>query len=142
MSIGRTRHWRFAGIALVGCLALGLLGAGSALAEEAKFTFTGTEQEFKVPAGVTSVNVVAVGAKGLNFSSTLDGLGARVQGSIAVTPAHTLYVEVGGEGKKEVAAFNGGGKGAGGGGGASDVREVSIGAEASPGGETSLKSRL
>jgi len=82
---------RVAGITLVGCLALGLLGAPSALAEEAKFSYTGAEQEFKVPAGVTSVNVLAVGAKGLNFSSTPVGLGARVQGSIAVAPGHTSF---------------------------------------------------
>ena len=145
---------------LVACAcALGLLaGAASALAEEAKFTFTGTEQEFKVPAGVTSVHVVAVGGaagKGWGFEAAhpggAGGLGAVVSGTLGVKAGETLYVEVGANGvsaelgvTEGTGGFNGGGSSflGGGGGGASDVRAASIGAEPSPGNKASLESRL
>jgi len=121
--------------------AVGLLaGAGSALAEEAKFAYTGKEQEFKVPPGVTSVNVVAVGSHGESAAALggAGGVGAIVSGKLSVKPDQVLYVEVGG------VPFNGGGgsRFGGKGGGASDVRTVSIGSEPSPGGEESLLSRL
>jgi hypothetical protein len=121
--------------------AVGLLaGADSALAEEAKFTYTGKEQEFKVPAGVTSIEVVAVGSQGESAAGLggAGGVGAIVAGKLPVKPEQALYVEVGG------VPFNGGGTSehGGKGGGASDVRTVSIGAEPSPGNEASLNSRL
>ena len=121
--------------------AVGLLaGVGSALAEEAKFTYTGKEQEFEVPAGVTSVEVVAVGSQGESAAGLggAGGVGAIVAGKLTVKPEQALYVEVGG------VPFNGGGASehGGKGGGASDVRTVSIGAEPSPGNEASLNSRL
>jgi hypothetical protein len=124
---------RLAGIALVGCLALGLTGASSALAETATFKSTGKEQEFKVPAGVTSVHVVAIASGGANAKSAAGGLGAIVSGDLTVKPEQVLYVEVG-----DVSFFNGGGgsEGGGNGGGASDVRTVSTGSKAS------LESRL
>jgi hypothetical protein len=115
------------------CAASLLAGAGSALAEETKFTFNEKEQEFKVPAGVTSVHVVAIGSEGqkLSFGSAPPGVGAVVSGDVPVTPEQVVYVEVGGM------TFNGGGTSefGGSGGGASDVRTVSIGAEPSPGNE-------
>jgi hypothetical protein len=52
---------RAAGVVVASCFGFGLLGSGSALAETQEFKSTGAEQEFKVPAGVTSVHVVAVG---------------------------------------------------------------------------------
>jgi hypothetical protein len=131
-----------AGAALVTVVcALGLLaGAGSALAATKTFTYTGKEQEFKVPAGVTSIEVVAVGSEGGTARyGAAGGVGAIVTGDLPVKPEQVLYVEVGG------APFNGGGlsRGNGGsGGGASDARTVSIGAEPSPGNEASLLSRL
>jgi hypothetical protein len=124
------------------CAAGLLAGAGSALAEEAKFTFTGAEQEFKVPAGVTSVEVQAIGSEGGTVvNAAPGGAGAIVTGKLSVKPAQVLYVEVGG------VPFNGGGPSLGlspgsKGGGASDVRTMSIGAEPSPGDEASLNSRL
>jgi hypothetical protein len=130
------------GSALVAVVcAVGLLtGAGSALAEEAKFTYTGKEQEFKVPAGVTSVNVVAVGSHGESAAGLggAAGAGAIVTGKLSVKPEQVLYVEVGG------VPFNGGGgtRFGGKGGGASDVRTLSIGTEPSPGDEESLLTRL
>jgi uncharacterized repeat protein (TIGR01451 family) len=151
MSVARKGVWT--ALVAVVC-AVGLFaGAGSALAETKTFTYTGAEQEFKVPAGVTSVNVVAVGSEGSPAQALRGvagpGRGAEVSANLTVIPGHTLYVEVGGNvvGFGSVArgeSFNGGGRGFGNnsmGGGASDVRTISIGG-VSPGGEESLNSRL
>jgi hypothetical protein len=121
---------------LVSVVAL-LLSSASALAETKTFASTGKEQEFKVPAGVTSVHVVAIGSGGAHASGA-GGQGAIVSGDLTVKPEQVLYVEVGG------VPFNGGGSSSesGSGGGASDVRTVSIGAQPSPGDEASLNSRL
>jgi hypothetical protein len=126
------------GVGLVSVVAL-LLSSASALAETKTFSSTGKEQEFKVPAGVTSIHVVAIGsAGGTNAKSAAGGLGAIVSGDLTVKPEDVLYVEVGG------IPFNGGGssEGGGSGGGASDVRTVSIGVAPSPGNKASLESRL
>jgi hypothetical protein len=96
------------------------------------FSYTGAEQAYPVPAGVTSVNVVAVGGRGGPGASS-GGYGASVSTVIPVTPGAVLYVEVGGNGDDSGgAAFNGGGHGGhggqgigGGGGGASDVQSLS-----------------
>lgn len=104
------------------------------------FQYTGGAQRFKVPAGVTTLNVVARGAEGGGVSGCGSagcyfegGIGGRVHAQIPVKPGGTLYVYVGGSaGRLSVAGgFNGGGNGgssgasftAYGGGGASDVRE-------------------
>jgi hypothetical protein len=148
MSIARKGVWT--ALVAVVC-AVGLLaGAGSALAETKTFKSTGKEQEFKVPAGVTSVSVTAVGAKGgEGHSGVSGGFGALVSAQLTVTPGHTLYVEVGSNGctSKTIlpadcvsAVFGGGGAAendSGTGGGASDVREKPE-AEGAP----SLLSRL
>ncbi len=131
-------------------MAAGMLGfSASALAETKTDTFkyTGKEQAFVVPASVTSIHVVAIGGAGATASAggAVGGRGAIVSGSLSVKPGRTLYVEVGGN-AASTGGFNGGGSvdgaGPGAGGGASDIREVSIGHEPSPGSETSLKSRL
>ena len=101
----------------------------------ATFLYTGSQQQFVVPAGVTSVHVLAVGGRGGNGLAPGGGLGgapAEVSGDLEVFPGQTLYVEVGGvgieAGTEAIArAFNGGdfaGMGAAGGGGASDVRLI------------------
>lgn len=128
------------GAGLLIAVAAVLLTSTSALAETKTFTYTGKEQEFKVPAGVTSVHVVAVGSAGeQGYEGAAGGVGAIVSGNLTVKPEQLLYVEVGG------IPFNGGGSGLeeiNRGGGASDVRTVSIGTEPSPGDEESLNSRL
>ncbi len=121
------------------------------------YASTGSEDTFTVPAGVTSVRVSAVGGWGGSWSyynfggsgSTLRSRGAWVLSNLAVTPAATLYVEVGGDGGSTsqpygttfgTGGWNGGGAGGiangacaygcrdiisysgAGGGGASDVR--------------------
>jgi hypothetical protein len=107
------------------------------------FNFTGAEQQFTVPAGVTSVTIEVFGAEGgLGFASNLNGQGGRSVATIAVTAGETLFVYVGGRGGDVnnanpgvpgAGGFNGGGGGGaslfagGGGGGASDVRQGSNG---------------
>ena len=136
-------------------LAAGLLPASAFAAGTTTFIFTGTEQLYMVPAGVTSVSVVATGApggKGIDGTSGVGGSGgsgAVAAGELAVAPGETLYVEVGGVGIDGgfggAGGFNGGGAGGfgGGGGGASDVRTCSIAAGSCPAAVVdSLHSRL
>jgi Glycine rich protein len=90
------------------------------------FEFTGVEQTFRVPGGVHSIHVVAIGGSGGDSELLVPGgAAAQVTGDISVTPGQTLYVEVGGRGQDGpggAGGFNGGASGGGGGGGASDVR--------------------
>ncbi|MGA2761285.1 MAG: glycine-rich protein, partial [Candidatus Cybelea sp.] len=116
------------------------MGAANALGAHGEkqsqtFSYTGAEQTFTVPSGVTAVTVTASGASG---SSTFgrsgpSGLGGLVKATIPVTPGEALAVFVGGAGSPEGTGYNGGaapytggscnpGCG-GGGGGASDVRQ-------------------
>ena len=113
------------------------------------YTYTGGEQDFAVPAYVSTVDVTAVGAAGGSDSTVhAGGTAEQAHAVLSVTPGATLDVEVGGPGLDTSAAtnapgpaggFNGGGAGSGGdnssissasGGGASDVR-TSVGSLAS-----------
>ena len=83
------------------------------------FSYTGAQQTFTVPSGVSTITIQAYGAQGTNGNSP-GGLGGYVVGDLTVTAGNTLYVYVGGR-----AGFNGGASGhsnGGSGGGASDVR--------------------
>ena len=118
-------------------------------AQSCTYSFTGGEQSFTVPAGVTSIHVVSQGGgggvgdcasstcSGFFGSGGAAGKGAQVSADLSVTPGQTLYVEVGGAANTggricnvacaPVGGFNGGGNGdpnnnSGGGGGASDLR--------------------
>jgi hypothetical protein len=95
------------------------------------FFYTGKAQEFKVPAGVTQLNVIALGAHGdYNSEGGSAALGGRVHAVIPVTPGEMLVVYVGGNASGRIGGFNGGADGGTanysaygyGGGGASDVR--------------------
>ena len=109
-----------------------------------KFTFTGDEQTFTVPAGVTSLQIVAIGGDGgdtplFPSGAVQGGRAAEVTGTINVTPGQTLYVVVGGNGNDAdigagAGGFNGGGDGGGGsgGGGAADVRTLPLASELEP----------
>ncbi len=103
------------------------------------FACTGSEQFWDVPVGVTSVDVVAIGARGGTGSSSgkVGGAGAVRSGTVPVVPGQRLWIEVGcdgvspGAGAPGAGGFNGGGSAilstystGGGGGGASDVRTV------------------
>jgi hypothetical protein len=105
--------------------------AAPARADTTTFVFTGTEKILPVPAGVTSLHVVAIGGRGGDSVGALGGNGGKVTADLPVTPGTLLFVEVGGNGS--AGGFNGGGAGGSGfgggaggtGGGASDVRLVS-----------------
>jgi hypothetical protein len=137
-------------------LAASPAGASAATASPVTFGYTGAEQSYVVPSGVTSLQVAATGAPGATGLTGGAGAvggagadGARVSAVVPVTPGETLYLEVGGAGGAgnnsgtANGGFNGGGSGiaGGGGGGASDLRTVSCGA-ACPGSSASLQSRL
>ena len=96
------------------------------------FNYTGAVQTWVVPPCVTSINVVAAGAKG---GGAVGGNGARITATIAVTPGQTLNIYVGGMGTcgNNSGGWNGGGTGYAsnpanvtynscGGGGATDIR--------------------
>jgi Glycine rich protein len=125
--------WGFI-VLLVAC-ATAKLTAPDARAAEAPVTVSFTEvgaHTFSVPAGVTGIHVVAVGAPGGNGLSLSGGRGAIATADLDVAPGQVLGVVVGGPGADDVGTgkaaggFNGGGAGTGelggGGGGASDVR--------------------
>lgn len=133
--------------ALVGVAAAcgGVIAGGSpAWADHhvtATYAATGGEQVWNVPAGVTSVHVVVIGARGGGGDgSGEDGRpGARVEADLAIPAGVTrLWVEVGepgGDGGDGAfPGFGGGGEGGAGapfnggaGGGASDIRTCSLG---------------
>ena len=108
------------------------------------FAYTGTEQTFSVPEGVSSVTVTAAGGSGgwsgdYGGSRSSPGFGGLIVAMVSVAPLSTLYVYVGGAGNyglgMNYGGYNGGGNASvwynswyyqigGGGGGASDVRTV------------------
>jgi hypothetical protein len=92
------------------------------------FRYVGKKQNFKVPAGVTQIKVVAIGGEG---GGKPVGHPGRVSAILPVTSGERLAIYVGGNGTFKAGGFNGGGKpgndgfgGANGygGGGASDLR--------------------
>lgn len=143
-------------------LTLALLIAGTQPASAQTFGFTGAEQAYLVPAGVHSIHVEAVGARGGSGTGQppelggAGGFGSRVEAVLPVTPGQTLFVEVGGSGVDGVlggtgaGGFNGGGgsnegtreKPGGGGGGATDIRTCSRQAATCEGAPNTLASRL
>ncbi|HEX3458471.1 MAG TPA: glycine-rich protein [Candidatus Baltobacteraceae bacterium] len=143
-------HHRVCFALAIGCIAALLSACGGAaqqvavpaaiaplgIAQHRTFRYTGAEQSFKVPPGVTSISVVARGGGGANETghhSLRRAQGGRVHAIIPVTPGEKLFIFVGGGGSGSTGGFNGGGSGgapgkyghdAFGGGGASDVREA------------------
>ena len=81
-------------------------------ASASTFSPSGAEQAFVVPAGVSSVDVEAVGGSGAPFGSG-GGRGGAASGTLSVTPGEILYLEVGGNGSVSGGGFNGGGAGGG-----------------------------
>ncbi len=99
--------------------------------------FTGAEQNYTVPCGVTILTIDAFGAKGANGTSGannstggIGGLGGHSQGVLTVTPGQAFSVFVGGQANGGLGGYNGGATGGGsgttltggGGGGATDIR--------------------
>jgi hypothetical protein len=79
----------------------------------------GSEGTFTVPAGVSTLHVVAAGAGGGGTLGGTGGPGAQVTANLSVTPGSTLYAEV------DIGGGPGGANGAGGG-GESDLRSCSV----------------
>ena len=80
------------------------------------FGFTGGLQSWVVPASVTSINIDAKGAQGgyggPSTGNGAGGLGASITSTnIAVTPGHTIYIIVGGQGATGSTYGGGGGGG-------------------------------
>jgi hypothetical protein len=95
--------------AFTACLIVGALGdATGAAATTRTFTYTGGEQTFKVPTGVFSLEVHAIGGHGGSVEGAPGGKGADVTGLVRVNPGETIYVEVGGNAGRS-GGFNGGG---------------------------------
>ncbi len=132
---GPNRRERVLLVAIIVATLIMAITAARAQASTQTFFYTGAEQTFTVPAGVFSVEVLAVGGRG-GDADQLGGAAAQVTGDLSVIPGETLYVEVGGPGGDSGfgggGGFNGGGAGAGGGGGASDVRTSPVAAGLSP----------
>lgn len=106
--------------------------SGSFLSSDGKtctatFSFTGTRQTFKVPSGVKSLDVTAVGAAGggvsFGFGSPL-GQGGQESGTVPVQPGQGLTIVVGGAGQTG-SAGNGGQGGFGGGGAGGNAGSLS-----------------
>ncbi|WP_189342884.1 HYR domain-containing protein, partial [Ulvibacter litoralis] len=89
------------------------------------FSFTGSEQQFIVPPGITEIHAQVYGAQGgANWVNNVN-FGGLVEADIPVTPGQILYIYVGEQPSTHIGGFNGGGAGEGGGiggGGASDIR--------------------
>ena len=84
----------------------------------ARFHYTGAQQTFTVPSGVTQITVTADGASGAGstFRHMKGGKGGLVKATIPVASGETLAIFVGGDGGKSSASggpggFNGGGNG-------------------------------
>ena len=115
-------------------------------ARSATFNYTGAQQNFVVPAGVTQLQITISGAQGGDafnpvpgqYNWGVGGKGGSLTATVGVTPAESLAVFVGGKGGQGdmngdgAGGYNGGASGAafvigrpggGGGGGASDVRQ-------------------
>lgn len=71
-------------------------------------TYTGSPQNWVVPACVSSVTITGYGADG---GGNTGGNGAMVSGTFTVTPGQTIQVIVGGSGGCPGAGYNGGGSG-------------------------------
>lgn len=133
------RHLHIAALSLAAALLAGMaLFAATAQAVTDTFGYTGGEQTFVVPSGVTQLHVVLVGGHG-GEGGVAGGVAAEVTADLNVTAGQILYVEVGGAGEDAggggEGGFNGGasgGGGAGGGGGSSDIRLLPLASGLSP----------
>jgi len=112
-------------------------GGPAPLTTTITYTDTGREQLFIVPAGVTRLHVVAVGAGGHSDSGT-GGRGGVVAATLPVTAGLRLYIEVDDAGGLAGEAGGGVDVDGGRGGAASDIRTCAVAATACHG----LASRL
>lgn len=74
------------------------------------FNFTGSDQQWVVPAGVTQVFIDVFGAQGGNSSGgAFGGLGGKVRAILPVTPGEILLLMVGGQPTSRTAVYGNGG---------------------------------
>lgn len=69
------------------------------------FSYTGAQQSWTIPAGVTKISVELLGAQG---GGTNAGKGGKVTAQLTVTPGATLQVVVGGQPSSATAVYGGG----------------------------------
>jgi hypothetical protein len=145
------------GLAAAPCGNAGVLSTSTSTMQTCTYTGAG-EDTFTVPAGVSSLHVVAVGGLGGGREDHLGGFGAHVSADVPVQSGAVLYVEVAGNGGPAneptasgpgtggAGGVNGGaaggdgganpqgigGFGGGGGGGATDLRTAAASAGLSP----------
>jgi hypothetical protein len=86
------------------------------------FKYTGSVQQFTVPAGVTRIRIVAYGGSGGAAYSNASGRGGRVSAIFSVTPGQVLDVYVG-QGSTSLASVDAGGWPNGGKGGISTTKK-------------------
>jgi hypothetical protein len=84
-------------------------GAGNGLTS-VMFPYTGGNQTWTVPSGVTEIYVEVIGAQGTTITSR-GGAGGRVLCRIRVSPGDVLYLTVGGQSNGRIAVYGGGGDG-------------------------------
>jgi hypothetical protein len=103
---------------------------GGLVFDSTTYAYTGAQQIFVVPNGVTEVTIRTWGAQGgANWVNNVN-YGGYAQGDLAVTAGDTLFVYVGNQPAGITGGYNGGGNGEGAGqagGGASDVRYGGMG---------------
>jgi hypothetical protein len=87
-----------------------VFGSHAILAQTTTFNYSGGIVTYTVPAGVTAVEIDAYGAQGGNASGgQAGGLGARIKGTVGVSPGDVLKVLVGGQGGAGTQGGGGGG---------------------------------
>ncbi len=113
-------------VTLNGCSSTTTTGVVITNAVTQQFNYTGNQQTWTVPNGITNINIKVWGAQGGTSGGNTGGLGGYATGNLSVTPGDMLYINVGGIPYSYVGGFNGGGDGVGsypsGGGGGTDVR--------------------
>ncbi len=76
------------------------------------FNYTGSNQQWVVPSGVTQVFIDVFGAQGGTSTSPGDGgLGGKMRAVLNVTPGETLLLMVGGKPTSRLAVYGNGGNG-------------------------------
>jgi len=123
MSTRKMRRLRLTGLVLTSCFGLGLLGAGSALAETVPFTKAECTN-WSVPSGVHELTVTAVGGAGQQAAEAEPGAGGNgdeVTATVEVTTKEQLDVCTAQGGGPGGETFVGGETAGGNGGGASGL---------------------
>jgi hypothetical protein len=92
---------------------LGGGGGGGGGSTTVNFSYTGSDQYWTAPAGVTSITVTLNGAGGGNSYGSSGGAGGLVSGTLAVMPGYTYTIIVGQGGGSGYYQTYGGGGGSG-----------------------------